>query len=160
MKFLQLTAFTIFSFGALLFLGSCEKSAEAKIGTHYTKTGIPMSGAQVVPASTSPALGFLDVFYIKGTKLLNYKVTWSGLTGNPTGFGLYGLAPAGFGLPPTTPLQTISITGMTTSGSYSGTLLVDDITVKEENLLSGLYYIAIRTAAFPAGEIRGQIKFQ
>lgn len=160
MKLIQLTAFSLLSFAALVVLGSCEKSAEAKIGTHYTKTGIPMSGAQVVPTSTSPALGFMDIFYIKGTKLLNYKVTWSGLTGNPTGFGLYGPAPSGFGLPPTTPLQTISVTGMTASGTYSGTLLVDGFTVKEDMVLSGLYYIAIRTAAFPAGEIRGQIKFQ
>ena len=119
-----------------------------------------MSGAQNVPASTSSALGTMDVSYIKGTKQLNYKITWSGLSGNPTGIGVYGLAPAGFGLPPTTPFQTISVTGLTANGTYSGNLLVDEVAVKEENVLNGLYYIAIRTAAFPAGEIRGQIKFQ
>jgi hypothetical protein len=32
--------------------------------------------------------------------------------------------------------------------------------VKEENVLNGQYYILIRTAAYPAGEIRGQITFQ
>ncbi len=149
------------SFIALLFsLGACEKSAEAKKGTHYTKSGIVMSGAQVVPTSASPALGSMDVFYIRGTKTLNYTVTWSGLSGNPIGIGVYGLAPMGYAVPPTTPLQTISTSGKGTTGTFSGTLLVDGVVVKEENVLNGLYYIAMRTAAWPAGEIRGQIRFQ
>jgi hypothetical protein len=160
MKLNSLTATCSLLFALLVTLGSCEKSSEAKKGTHYTKSGITMSGAQVVPTSTSNALGTMDVSYIKGTKQLNYKITWSGLSGNPTGIGVYGLAPAGYGVAPTTPFQTISITGLTANGTYSGNLLVDDVAVKEENVLNGLYYIMIRTAAFPAGEIRGQIKFQ
>jgi hypothetical protein len=160
MKLIKLTAFTAFSFLSVLLLGSCEKSDEAKKANTYTKTNITMSGAQVIPLSTSNALGSIDVGYIRGTKQLSYKVSWSGLSGNPTGIGLYGPAPIGFGLPPTPPLQVIPITGLTTSGSLSGTLLVDEVVVKENVLLSGMYYIMIRTAAFPAGEIRGQIVFQ
>ena len=160
MKLIKLTAYSLLVIALPIVLASCEKSAEAKKVNLYAKSNIVMSGAQNVPASTSNALGSMDVSYIRGTKLLNYKVTWSGLSGNPTGFGLYGPAPLGFGLPPTTPLQTISVTGLGTSGTYSGNLLVDGSLVKEEAVLSGLYYIAIRTAAFPAGEIRGQIILQ
>jgi len=161
MKLIKLTALPLLLFSVLLSLGSCEKSAEAKTGTLFAKYGIVMSGAQVVPTSTSPALGSMDVYYIKGSKLLNYKISYTGLSGTPTGVGLYGLAPEGYGVSPTTPFQVIPTTGLTAAaGTVSGNLLVDEISVKEANVLNGLYYILIRTAAFPAGEIRGQIIFQ
>ncbi|HEX6193065.1 MAG TPA: CHRD domain-containing protein [Chitinophagaceae bacterium] len=160
MKLIKLTAFPLFLFSVLLSLGSCEKSSEAKKGNLYAKSGILVSGAQVVPVSASPALGSMDVSYIRTDKLLNYKLTYSGLSGTPTGVGLYGLAPVGYGVSPTTPFQVIPLTGLTTSGTISGNLLVDNISVKEENVLNGQYYILIRTAAYPAGEIRGQITFQ
>jgi hypothetical protein len=39
-------------------------------------------------------------------------------------------------------------------------LLVDGFVVTEDNLLAGIYYLTLRTAAYPAtGEIRAQIKF-
>lgn len=161
MKLIKLTVLPLFVFSVLLSLGSCEKSAEAKTGNLYAKSGILVSGAQVIPTSASPALGTMDVSYIRTDKLLNYKLTYSGLSGTPTGVGLYGLAPVGYGVNPATPLQVIPITGLTAaSGTISGNLLVDNIVVKEENVLNGQYYILIRTAAYPAGEIRGQITFQ
>ena len=48
----------------------------------------------------------------------------------------------------------------TTCGTYTGTLLADGVVVKEDDLLNGVYYINIHTAAYPNGEIRGQIRFQ
>ncbi|MCE2704544.1 MAG: hypothetical protein LW624_03650 [Terrimonas sp.] len=44
-------------------------------------------------------------------------------------------------------------------GTYSGRLFVDEVLITEENLLNGVYYVSIRTAAFPLGELRAQIKF-
>jgi len=48
------------------------------------------------------------------------------------------------------------------SGSLTGTLLVDGVLVKENDLINGQYYINIFTNSplYPQGEIRGQIKFQ
>lgn len=159
MKWIKLTAISLSLFATLLTLNSCEKDAEAKKAVLFAKTEIPMTGAQVVPANASPALGKLDVTYIKGTKSLSYKFTWGGLTGNPTGIGIHGLAPIGYGAS-ATPIQVIPITGLTANSSYSGNLLVDGVAVKEENLLNGLYYVMIKTAANPNGEIRAQIIFQ
>lgn len=158
MKLLRLTAFSLL---ILSFFTSCETDAELKKTTDFQKIDIPMTGAQVVPTSTSAALGKLNVFYSKETKTLTYSFTWSGLSGNPSvGVGLYGLAPIGYGVSPTTPIQTISTSGLTSSGSKSGSVLVDGVVIKEQDLLNGLYYIQLRTAAFPAGEIRGQVIFQ
>jgi hypothetical protein len=123
-----------------------------------------MSGAQQNPPNASVATGILNINYSKVTKNLTYDFTWSQLSGNPTGIGIYGPAPIGYSVfppaPTTPPIQTISITGaVAAGGSRSGSLVVDGALIKEENLLSGLYYVNIRTAAYPTGEIRAQIKF-
>jgi hypothetical protein len=160
MKWIKLTAYASILFGGLLSLGSCEKEAEAKKGTHYTKTGIILSGAQETPATPSSALGTMDVTYIKGTKTLTYKVTWSGLTAAPQAMHIHGLAPTGFAAPVLQTIISAPNVNFPASGTYSGTLLVDGVVVKEENLLNGLYYVNIHTPMYPAGEIRGQIRFQ
>lgn len=161
MKLLKLTALPSLLLALLFFVASCEPDAELKKTTDFQKRDIPMTGAQVIPTSASPALGKLNVFYTRETRILTYDFTWSGLSGNPTvGIGVYGLAPEGFAVSPTTPIQTISTTGATNTGSRSGTLLCDGVVIKEQDLLNGMYYIMLRTAAYPAGEIRAQIKFQ
>lgn len=160
MKLIRLTALTSVVFAFAIFFISCEKIAEEKKTTDYEKTNIPMTGAKVSPTSSSTALGSLNISYSKETRTLSYSFNWSGLSGNPTGIGVFGLAPEGYSVPPTTPVQTISTSGLLATGKYSGTLLADGAVIKEQDLLNGMYYIQIRTAAYPAGEIRAQIKFQ
>lgn len=159
MKWIKLTAYSLFVFS--LGLASCEPDAEMKKTTDFQKNDIPMTGANVVPLSTSAATGKLNVFYSKETRTLNYSFNWTGLTGSPSvGIGVYGRAPEGYAVSPLTPVQTISTTGATATGTRSGTLLADGVVINEQDLLNGMYYIMLRTAAFPAGEIRAQIKFQ
>ena len=161
MKLIRLTALTTLAFALLIGTSSCEKNAEKKKTTDYQKNDIPMTGAKVVPTSASPALGTLNVFYTKETRLLNYSFSWSGLSGNPSvGIGVYGPVPEGFAVSPTAPVQTISTSGLTSTGTKSGVLLADGVVIKEQDLLNGMYYIQLRTPAYPAGEIRAQIKFQ
>jgi len=45
------------------------------------------------------------------------------------------------------------------SGTFSNSVLVDEVAIKEAGLLAGLYYVNIHTPTFPGGEIRGQIEF-
>ncbi len=161
MKLFRLTAFASILFVALLGFNSCQNEDELAKTTEFRKTGIVMSGAQETPPITTSALGSMDVAYSRATKLLTYKVTWSGLTGVPAAMHVHGLAPVSF---PAGVVQTIlsapNAALFPASGSYSGSLLVDGVVVKEVDLLNGLYYINIHTAAFPGGELRGQIKFQ
>jgi hypothetical protein len=160
MKLIKLTAFSFVLLAALLSVASCEKEAEAKKSVLYEKKGIVLSGAQETPATPSAAIGSMDVTYIRGTKMLSYKVTWSGLTGAPQAMHVHGLAPAGFAAPVFQTIISAPNAAFPASGSYSGTMLVDGIVVKEENLLNGMYYMNIHTPTYPGGEIRGQIKFQ
>ncbi len=166
MKLIKLTALPLLLLSFLLVITSCEPDAELKKITDFQKTAIPLTGAQQAPPSASPALGSMDVFYTKETRILTYSLNWSGLSGAVTGIGIHGLAPTGFASP--TLVQTFSTSAIvrcptvsiTSCGTYKGTLLVDGAVVKEQDLLNGMYYVNIRTAAYPAGEIRGQIKFQ
>lgn len=163
MKLIKLTALPLIIFASLLVLSSCEPDSELKKTMEYRKNDIPITGSNVVPANGSAALGKLNVFYNRETRLLTYSFNWSGLAANPSGIGIYGLAPAGFAVSPTTPIQTISTSGtVAATGTKSGNLLVDGFAVKEQDLLNGLYYLLIRTnnTTYPVGEIRAQIVFQ
>ena len=161
MKLLKQTVLSLSLFALLLAFGSCEPSAEQKRVTDYEKKGIIMSGAQETPPAATTAIGSLDVSYSKSTKMLTYKVTWSGLTGNPVAMHIHGLAPVSYaaGIVQTI-LSAPNASLFPASGSYSGSLLADGVVVKEVDILNGLYYLNIHTAAYPGGELRGQIKFQ
>jgi hypothetical protein len=166
MKLIRLTAFTSLAFALLLSTSSCEKNAEKKKQTDYQKSALVLTGAQENPATTSSALGSMDVFYSKETRTLVYSVTWSGLTGPVTAMHIHGQAPKGFNAGVVHNIITAT-NGLFTPGAafgatskVSGTLLADGVIIKEQDLLNGFYYMNIHTAANPGGEIRAQIVFQ
>ncbi len=165
MKLPKLTVLSLVVCSSLL-LSSCERDAEMKRTTDFEKKGIILSGAQEAPPNnTSTALGKMDVFYSKGLRTLTFSVDWSGLTGPVTAMHIHGLAPTGFSTGIVQTLSTSAIVRCPTSsttacGRYAGTMQVDGFVVKEEDLINGMYYVNLHTAAFPGGEIRGQIRFQ
>ncbi len=170
MKLIKLTAFSSLILSGLLFLSSCEREAEDKKTVLYQKGGIVMSGAQEIPANPSAALGSMDVSYSRDTRILNYKVTWTGLADSVSLMHIHGLSPLGFNSGVVQNIVTASngIFPQKTSGKFtfaktgtiSGTLLADGVVVKEEDLLNGFYYMNIHTSVYPGGEIKGQIRFQ
>lgn len=167
MKLIKLTALTSLLFVFLFGISSCEKNAEKKKTTDYQKNGIPLTGAQETPAVTTSGLGSMNVFYSKETRILSWSVTWTGLTGPVAAMHIHRPAPVGFAagvvqniITASGGLATPNATLYPATGKFSGTLLADGVVVKEEDLLNGLYYMNIHTAAFPGGEIRGQIVFQ
>ncbi|MFN4315017.1 MAG: CHRD domain-containing protein [Chitinophagaceae bacterium] len=195
MKLFRLTAMATVCLGLITGFTSCEKDSEKDKVNLYQKSDIPMTGAQVAPNGTpSAGLGSLTVSYDKRQKQLNYSISWSGLSDSVVAVRVNGPAPIGFpalnpaftGANPTsyatTPYVVLQqFTGQTSApfrplypgaGTYSGTLQVDNVKVREQDLLNGLYYITIHTktilpVASPGnlyyrwfGEIRGQIVFQ
>ena len=174
MQLIKQTALSLLFFAFILSFSSCEKDSEKDKVTLFTKNGVVMSGAQETPPNPSAALGSLDISYSKGSKTLVYKFTWTGLADTITGIHIHGLAPEGYGQIAGAPSNIVQgiLNGKNETlfpfrgGSYSGTLLVDGVKVKEENLLNGLYYLNIHTkginpngGTYAGGEIRAQIKF-
>lgn len=149
MRFNKLTA-TLF-LSSLIFI-SCDKETYLIPG-EYEGTSI-MSGANEVPAVTTTATGTINATYNQNDKFLNYVITFSGLSGNPTGAHIHGLAEIGVNAGV---LQSFPKFPSATSGTYTGSLLVDGVKIKEEFLLAGKYYANIHTAVNPGGQIRGQI---
>jgi hypothetical protein len=141
---------------------SCKKDSPLET---YVGNGLPLNAAQVVPvpAAPSPATGSIDASYEKSTRTLSYTVNWSNTNDSVTAIRVHGPAEAGFA---GAPLQvfTNSVTAQTVpprrkSGSFTSSLSADNILVKEEDLLAGLYYIAVYTKTSGAApELRGQIR--
>jgi hypothetical protein len=183
----KLTALFLFVVGLSTLVSSCKDQSIFANEMVFQNTGIPMNGQQVVPAVSTSATGTLDVVYRKDLKTLSYTVKWTGLSGAPAAstwtvgianvsyppIGVYGLADPGFIAYPYPPQQPSGLSNFpngvaqaitagfpaATSGSYSGSLLVDDVAIKETDLLNGKYYLQIVTTANKRGEIRGQIYF-
>ena len=139
----------------LFILISCKSTEELEKENIYYATALPMSSSQETPAFTSSATGTIDANYNRLTKTLSYKITFSGISGTgATVAHIHGLGEPGVmaGV-----LQTFVGFPTTTSGTYSGTLLIDGVKFTEEYLLGGRYYMNIHSTAKPGGEIRGQL---
>jgi CHRD domain len=182
MQLLKLTVLSSLLFAFAFSFTSCEKEAEKKKnGNLLSKTDIPLSGAQVVPASVSGATGKLAVTYNKNSKVLAYTVSWTGLTDTITAAVIQGPAPTGYTVSPTLVKQVVfGFTAPTAAnlkstqatypfqaGSYTGSVFADEVVIKEQDLLNHLYYLSIRTKTntpgmpyATTGEIRAQIRFQ
>lgn len=109
---------------------------------------INLSGASEVPANTSPGKGSADVGFDTATKMLTWKVTYSGLTGPATMAHFHGPAEAGKNAAVVVPLKDVA------SGAEGSATLTD---AQAADLMAGKYYINVHTAAHPGGEIRGQV---
>ena len=152
MRLLKLTALLLSL--PLFILISCKNSEDIEKENTYYGKALPMSSSQETPPFSSTATGTIDANYNRLSKMLSYKITFSGLSGNATAAHIHGLGEPGImaGV-----LQTFSPFPPATSGTYSGTLFIDGVKFTEEYLLGGRYYMNIHTAAKPAGEIRGQL---
>lgn len=109
---------------------------------------INLTGADEVPPNTSPGKGTADVTYDTATKLLTWKVTYSGLTGPATMAHFHAPAEAGKNAPPVVPLKDAA------SGAEGSATLTD---AQAADLLAGKMYFNVHTEANKGGEIRGQV---
>jgi hypothetical protein len=152
---------------SLCLFSSCEKDDETNLipdtSRYISNYDFFLTGTQQIPSNTSTGNGRIEGTYDRRTKVYSYKITWSGLSSAVTGIHIHGLAGRGYVAIPGTYANGIasaaSGNSTATSGSYSGTLLIDGIVIRESDFLAGKYYADIHTSNFPLGEIRGQILF-
>jgi Cu/Zn superoxide dismutase len=110
-----------------------------------------LTGAQEVPPNTRTGTGSAEVRYNKDTGDLTWTVNYSGLSGPLTGAHIHGPAAAGANANVVVPFVNSAspITGQSKlTPAQAG------------DLLAGLYYVNLHTAAHPGGEIRGQLRLK
>ncbi|MBC7828070.1 MAG: CHRD domain-containing protein [Chitinophagaceae bacterium] len=132
-----------------------EKEEEKKV---WVAENLPMSGLQEVPQRETRASGSIDARYHKESKTLSYTVKWTELTGNPVGAHIHGVAPRGVNAG--IKHDFFAIFPKTASGTFTNSVVVDGVAIKEDSLVKGFYYFNIHTPKFPGGEIRGQLEFK
>ena len=108
-----------------------------------------LSGASEVPPTQSTAKGDLQATLDKNTRVLIWTLQVNGLSGPPTGANFHGPAAPGENAGVTAP---IVVTGSPTDNGVL-TLTASQV----DDLLAGRWYLNVRTAANPDGEIRGQL---
>ena len=148
--------FVLATLSSGIFLSACNKKCEGKDDV-VSKKGLVLSGAQEVPVKTTEAMGTFDVTYNKSSHILSYTLNWSHLTGNPIGSHIHGTALRGVNAG--IKHDFTSLLPKATTGTFSNSVMVDGVAIKEDSLLAGFYYFNIHTPTNPGGEIRGQIEF-
>lgn len=139
---------------ALFAFTACDKDDD-DVSTSVYKLSGEASGAQEVPAVNTQGMGTIEGRYDTTKRSLQYKVTWTGLSGEATAAHFHGPASPGENAPP---MQDITITVNGTSGIGEAT-----VTASSElhaALMAGKVYYNIHTADFPEGEIRGQVQLK
>ena len=107
-----------------------------------------LDGASEVPAKVTQGKGEATATLDPATKVLTYRVTYTGLSGPATAGHFHGPAAAGANAGVVIPFKT-------TASPIDGTVTLTDAQIAD--LSGGKWYANIHTAANPAGEIRGQM---
>lgn len=107
-----------------------------------------MSGANEVPPNKSAATGSAEAWLDKDTRMLKWKVSYSGLTGPASAGHIHGPALAGANAGVLIPFASPS-SPIEGQASLTAQQMTD--------LMAGKMYVNIHTKANPGGEIRAQL---
>ncbi len=114
---------------------------------HYKAT---LTAAAETPPTTSTGTGTLTATFDTDSKKLEWTADYSGLTGPAVAAHFHGPAPMGKAAPIEVPLQAPLDSPM------KGSATLTDAQAKD--LMDGMMYFNIHTAANTPGEIRGQME--
>jgi len=107
-----------------------------------------LTSASEVPPNDSKATGIADITYDTTSKLLTWKVNYSGLTGPATMAHFHGPAEPGKNAGIMVPFKDVA------SGAQGSATLTD---AQAAALVDGKMYVNVHTKAHPGGEIRAQV---
>ncbi len=140
-----LTGVILLLSGILFTTESCSKSEDPTVIFQAT-----LNGASETPPNASTATGTATLTYNKNTKIFTIVVYFNGVTAtiahiHKGAVGVSGDPVFGFTAPITSPINYTSVA-------------LD--AAQEADLNANLYYVNIHSAAYPGGEIRGQLIMQ
>jgi CHRD domain len=127
-------------------LAGCSMGPMGNAGV--TRLTATLSSAAEVPANASTGSGSLDATLDKGTNMLRWTVTYSGLSGPATMAHFHGPAMPGSNAGVVLPI------GNPASPAQGQAALTES---QIADLMAGKWYVNVHTAANPGGEIRGQV---
>jgi hypothetical protein len=110
-----------------------------------------MDAKDEVPPNQSKGKGDVTATYDTATKKLNYKGTYSDLSGPATAAHFHGPGAPGKNAGVVIPI----FAGASAKSPFEGTATLTD--AQAQQLLSGEWYVNVHTAANKGGEIRGQV---
>lgn len=135
---------------------SCEADQQGittgTVSRNYAISG-NASGSQMVPAVSGNGSASITGNYNASTRMLNYTVNWTGLSGAPTSGAFYNGAAGSAGTMVGTN-WTLG-TGMTGTGTFTGSMTLTDQQLSQ--LTAGTWYYSLGTATNTGGEVRGKI---
>ncbi len=111
---------------------------------------VELKGSSEVPPNHSKATGNVSVSYDPAEKKLSWTGSYSGLSGPVTVAHFHGPAAVGknAGI-------AVGIANGNLPASFEGSATLTDM--QAADLAAGRWYLNLHTAAYPAGEIRGQV---
>jgi hypothetical protein len=143
--------FNILAAGALLAattaLAGCEMMG---MGSNTKSLHATLNSGQEVPPTKSNGSGNGDFTLDPSTKQLSWKITYAGMTGDPTAAHIHGPAAPG-----TNAGVVINLAPSGLKNPIEGSTTLTDAQLAD--LMSGKDYVNIHTAQNKGGEIRGQI---
>jgi hypothetical protein len=127
-------------------LASCDKDDDPPPADPNLTFKATLTGASEVPANASTATGNATLRFDTLTKIFTLSVTYSGVTATN---GHIHKGAIGVSGPVVFPFSSFTSPISYTSAALDAT--------QEADLKANLYYVNIHSAAFAAGEIRGQL---
>ena len=104
-----------------------------------------LEGSQAVPPNGSANTGTAEIQLDTATNTLSWDISWAGFGATAAHF--HGAAPAGSG-------AGVQV-NIGTGNPASGSAVLSN--AQETMVLDGLMYVNVHSAAFPGGELRGQV---
>ncbi|MDQ3271826.1 MAG: CHRD domain-containing protein [Pseudomonadota bacterium] len=143
-------SFAMLSFASIAAIGlaGCAMQKPMPAPSNIVKLSTQLRGTSEVPPNNSPGMGMVEATFNKDTRVLSWKVSYSGLTGPASAAHFHGPAAANANAGVVMPWPSAA-NGATGSATVAPAQVGD--------LLAGFWYANVHTAAFPGGEIRGQM---